>query len=98
MTLGSDLLFFLGGWVAAQAIFHGYEAHTPPGKRLVKLMIMTAVLMTVRIFFGRRAFYGFIALMTTGIAILHGYWFHYRHGIHWRTAEPREKYLRLIGH
>ena len=40
---------------------------------------------------------GAIASPTPGMAILHGYWFHFRYGIHWRTAEPREQYLRLIG-
>ncbi|MEJ2263719.1 MAG: hypothetical protein P8X95_09755 [Anaerolineales bacterium] len=25
------------------------------------------------------------------------YWFHFRHGVHWRTAEPRDRYLQLIG-
>ena len=97
MSFGFDLLFLLGGWAAAQVVFHGYEAHVPPGKRLVKLLAMTAMLMTVRTLFGRRAFYTLLALMTVGMAVLHGYWFHHRHGVHWRTAEPRDKYLRLLG-
>jgi hypothetical protein len=97
MAPGFDLLVFFVGWVAGQLIFHGYEAHVPPMKRLVKLSVMTLIFAAVRNACGRRSFYGLLTLMTAGMAILHGYWFHHRHGIHWRTAEPREKYLQVIG-
>ena len=97
MALWFDWLFFFAGWVAGQTVFHGYEAHVPPMKRLAKLLVMTLLFAAVRIALGRRFFYGLLGLMTAAMAGLHGYWFHHRHGIHWRTAEPREKYLELIG-
>ena len=96
MAPGFDLLFYFAGWVAGQLIFHGYEAHGPPVKRLAKLSVMALIFAAVRIACGRRFFYGLLALMTAGMAVLHGYWFHHRHGIHWRTAEPRGRYLQLI--
>jgi hypothetical protein len=97
MSLRFDLFVFFAGWVTGQLIFHAYEAHVPITKRAAKLLAMTGVFAIVHVVLGRRFFYGLLALMTTGMTVLHGYWFHYRHGIHWRTAEPREKYLQLIG-
>lgn len=59
--------------------------------------MLAPVLFAVHWLTGRVWFYGLLALMTAGIAILHGYWFHYSNGIHWRTAEPLDRYLELIG-
>lgn len=92
-----DIAIFLGGWIVAQLLFNGFEEHEPWSKRLTKIAVLTIIFGAVDYFLGRSFFYGLLGLMAIGIAILHGYWFHYRHGIHWRTAQPRDKYLRLIG-
>lgn len=97
MAIIFDFLFFFSGWLAGQVLFHGYEAHVSLAKRLFKLLVMTLVFVSVYRTLGRAFFYGLLALMTAGMALLHGYWFHYRHGVHWRTAEPKGKYLQLIG-
>lgn len=97
MAMVLDLSIFVAGWVLAQILFKGYEAHVPLAKRAAKLAVLTLVFSPIHYFFGRGFFYGLLALMSVGIGILHGYWFHYRNGIHWRTAEPRDKYLQLIG-
>ncbi len=97
MTIGFDLAVFVGGWLVAQALFHGFEAHVPLTKRLTKLLVMALIFAAIHYGLGRPYFYGLLGVMTLGIAILHGYWFHHRHGIHWRKAEPRDKYLELIG-
>ncbi len=92
-----DLSIFLLGWFLAQILFYGYEAHVPWSKRISKLIVLFVVFLPIHYFGGRGIFYGLLLLMTAGIAILHGYWFHFKNGIHWRTAEPRDKYLLLIG-
>ena len=92
-----DMTIFFGGWLAAQILFKDYEAHVPLLKRLSKLGVLFLIFFAIYYFWGRWLFYSLLGLMAVGIGILHGYWFHVRHGIHWRTAEPREKYLRLIG-
>lgn len=97
LTILLDMAIFISSWAVAQLLFNGYEAHEPWSKRLTKLAVLTAVFLAVRLLLARPYFYGLLGLMTTGIAILHGYWFHYRHDIHWRKAEPRDKYLQLIG-
>lgn len=93
-----DLGILVGGWLAAQILFHGYEAHVPLAKRTAKLAVLFVVFLAIHLIAGRSIFFAFLLLMTLGIAVLHGYWFHCRHGVHWRTAEPREKYFRLIGY
>ena len=97
MTVAIDIFVFLCAWGIAQWVFRGYEAHVSLQKRFIKLAVLLGVLVFVHLLFGPIAFFGVLALLTVGIAVLHGYWFHYRHGIHWRTAEPKDKYLTLIG-
>lgn len=92
-----DMLILVAGWLLAQFLFNGFEAHVPLAKRVSKLLVIFVIFLVIDLFVGRWLFYALLLLMTVGIGILHGYWFHRRHGIHWRTAEPREKYLRLIG-
>ena len=97
MTIVVDMSIFLLGWLIAQILFSGYEAHVPLGKRIGKFAVLFVIFLAIDYFVGRWLFYGLLLVMTVAIAILHGYWFHYRHGIHWRTAEPRAEYLELIG-
>lgn len=97
MDLWTDLLVLTTGWALSQALFNGYEAHVRWSKRLGKFVTIALVFAAVHFFIGRVVFYGLLALMTAAIAVLHGYWFHHRNGIHWRTAEPRARYLELIG-
>ena len=92
-----DVAFFTSVWLTAQWIFRGYEAHVPLSKKLAKFALLAFVFFAIHQVAGRAWFYSLLAVMAVGIGLLHGYWFHYRHGIHWRTAEPRNKYLNLIG-
>lgn len=92
-----DAVVFDSGWLIGLRIFRGYDAHVHPRKRLIKFALLAVVFFAIHQLAGRQWFFGLLMVMVVGIAILHGYWFHYRHGIHWRTAEPREEYLRLLG-
>ncbi|MEM7334232.1 MAG: hypothetical protein AAF490_19255 [Chloroflexota bacterium] len=92
-----DLCLLFLGWFVAQIVFNEYEAHVPLSKRVFKFCIILIALSAIHYFGSRIAFFSVIALMSIGIGILHGYWFHYRNGIHWRTAHPKEKYFQLIG-
>ena len=92
-----DAAVFVTGWLIGLRVFRGYDAHVRPSRRLIKFGLLAVVFFAIHRLAGRQWFYGVLLVMAAGIAFLHGYWFHYRHGIHWRTAEPREKYLRLIG-
>ena len=92
-----ELSVWVLSWVVGSLVFAGYEAHVPWTKRMLKLVVMLGVLTVVHILLGRFWFYGLLAAAGVGMAVLHGWWFHQRHGVHWRTAEPRARYLALIG-
>lgn len=91
-----DALLFIIPWLTAQVVFHGFEAHLPLTRRLTKSAIIGVILACIYVVAGKNIYYATLALMTLLIAILHGYYFQYRHGIHWRKAEPRERYLELV--
>ena len=97
MEINLDAFIFVATWLVAQRFFHGFEAHVPLKKRLTKFAMIGVILSIIYATAGRGAYYGALALMAGGIAVLHGYYFQYRHGIHWRKAEPRDRYLALIG-
>jgi Mg/Co/Ni transporter MgtE len=90
-----DLVVFLAVAIAANVVFDGFERHLPLRRRAAKLAALAAVLATIGHFAGRAAFWGVIAALTLAQIVLHAWWFP-RHGVHWRTAEPRERYLALI--
>jgi hypothetical protein len=92
-----EFAIVVASWGIASVVFRGYEAHVPWSKRVWKLLVVLVLLTTVHLVAGRVWFYACLGALSAGIAVLHGYWFHHKHGIHWRTAEPRAAYLRLIG-
>lgn len=92
-----DISVLIFGWAIGQFVFNGFEAHVPWRRRIMKFVVIAGILTIFHQVIGRWLFYTALIAMSLGIALLHGYWFHYRHGIHWRTAQPREKYLALIG-
>lgn len=87
-----DTTIFVGCWLIAQRVFRGYEADVHLGKRLTKFFLLGLVSLLVHQLAGRLWFYVLLFLAACAIAFLHGYWFHYRHGTHWRTAEPRDRF------
>ena len=63
----------------------------------MKLAVLSGLFLLLHHLAGRIWAFALLGVMTLGMIALHGYWFQYLNGIHWRTAEPRDKYLRLIG-
>jgi uncharacterized membrane protein len=81
--------------IAYFIVFNNFEKHVSIQNRVTKLFIVVGVLAVIGILFGRFAFWGVIALMTTGQVYLHGVYFP-KHGINGLTAEPYDKYLETI--
>ena len=97
LVFGLDISLLFGRWGLGQWLFRGYEAHICLSRKLLKLTVLSDLLLTVCQGLGRGVFYGLLGLLSLDIVFLHGLWFHKRHGIHWRKAEPRDKDLRLTG-
>ena len=82
------------GWAIGNVLFNAYERHVPPVRRLLKLLILIGLVCLLHVIGGRWLVFTVLALMALGMAVLHVWWFP-KHGIHWRTAEPYDEYLKL---
>jgi len=65
-------------------------------RRLVKLLIGTAVAVAVSATAGRGWFFALVGVMLMAVLIIHGWWLP-RLGVNGFTAEPRERYHALRG-
>lgn len=83
-------IFAVGG-----VLFGRFEEHKPRGRRLLKVIIVTAIVVTLAATVGRAWAYGFMAIPLLGAAYVHLVWLPKR-GINGWTAEPRDKYLQLV--
>ncbi len=91
-----DLVIVVAGWLAGNVVFRAFERHVSVRKRIAKLAVILAVLYGVGMIGGRGAIYGMLLLMVAGMTALHAWWFP-KHGVNGLTAEPYDRYLRLIG-
>src|SRR3712207_3580422 len=83
-------IFFVGN-----VLFGRFEEHKPRGRRLLKVIIVTAVVVTLAATVGRVWAYSVMAVPLIAAAYVHLVWLPKR-GISGWTAEPRDKYLELV--
>ena len=91
-----DFAIVITGWLVGNVLFNAFERHVSVQKRLGKLALILVVLYGVGAVGGRLAGYGLLGAMTAGMTLLHAWWFP-KHGVNGLTAEPCDRYLRLIG-
>jgi hypothetical protein len=85
-------LAVLYGIFAVGGIFFGhFEAHTPPWRRLLKVIALTVVTLTLYYTIGRPWSLAWLALPLLFAAYVHGIVLP-RHGINGLTGEPHERY------
>ena len=58
-----DFGIFFAGWLVAQVVFRGYEAHIPVSKSILKLAILFVVFLAIHYFVGRWLFYSLLLIM-----------------------------------
>jgi hypothetical protein len=90
-----DVAVVLGIFAVGNILFGRFEEHKPRGRRLLKVVIIVAVVLLVAEAWGRAAAYGLLALPLLAAAYVHLRWLP-KHGIDGWTAEPRDKYLELV--
>ncbi len=90
-----DFIIIISGWVIGNMIFNNFEKHLHWTRRTLKLIFILIFLYLINLLFGRIAIYITLIIILIGIIILHFYWFQ-KKGINPITAEPRDKYLKLI--
>ena len=94
-TLWFDAAIVLGMFAAGSILFGHFEAHRPKWRRLLKMAVVLAVILTLSATVGRAWAYGVLMLPLLGAAYVHLRWLP-KHGINGWTGEPRDRYLELV--
>ena len=95
-----DTLWFEVAVVAMFAlgnIFFGhFEEHTPRWRKVLKMFLFTAVVVSLSAFLGRAWAFGFLGLVLLAVTYVHVVWLPSK-GINGWTGEPKDKYYALRG-
>jgi hypothetical protein len=94
-TIWFDVAVVMTIFAVGSVLFGRFEEHKPRGRRLLKVAIVTAVVVTLAATAGRVWAYGVMAIPLIAAAYAHLVWLPKR-GINGWTAEPRDKYLELV--
>ena len=94
-TLWFDAAVVLGTFAVGNILFGHFEAHRPKWRRLLKVALFLAVVLSLSATLGRIWAYAFLALPLAAAAYVHLVWLP-SHGINGWTGEPRDRYLELV--
>jgi predicted small integral membrane protein len=90
-----DAAVVLGLFALGSILFGHFEAHRPKWRRVLKVLIFVALILTLSITVGRVWAYGVLMLPLLGAAYVHLRWLP-KHGVNGWTGEPRDRYLELV--
>lgn len=96
-VLWFDTTIVLGIFAVGSILFGHFEEHRPKWRRLLKVAIVLAVVLSLSATVGRVWAFGVLSVPIIGAAIVHVWWLP-RNGINGWTGEPKERYYELIGH
>lgn len=86
-----SMLFALGN-----VLFGHFEEGTPKWRRVLKMVLVTAVAVSISAWFGRGWFWAFLVVMLLPPLYVHLWWLPSK-GINGWTGEPRDEYYKLRG-
>ena len=95
-TLWFDVAVVMAIFAFGNILFGRFEEHKPRWRRVLKPIIVLAVTLTLSATADRRWAYGVLAIPLLIAAWVHVYWLP-KHGVNGWTAEPRDRYLELVG-
>lgn len=90
-----DAAVVLGIFAVGSILFGHFEEHKPKWRRLLKVALVLAVVLTVSATVGRVWAYTLLAVPILGAAYVHLRWLP-AHGVNGWTGEPKERYLELV--
>lgn len=90
-----ELAIVMAIFAFGSILFGHFEEHKPKWRRVLKVILTTAIFVFLSATFGRVIAFGFLALPLLGAAVVHLWWLP-KNGVSGWTAEPREKYYELI--
>jgi hypothetical protein len=94
-TLWFDIAVVMSIFAFGSVLFGRFEEHKPRGRRVLKVIVVVAVVVGLAATAGRVWAYGVLSIPLLAAAWVHLVWLP-KHGINGWTGEPREKYLRLM--
>ncbi|HKP29125.1 MAG TPA: hypothetical protein VJU15_06965 [Gemmatimonadales bacterium] len=95
-TYWFDFAMLYGLLSLGSILFGRFEDWKPRWRRVLKVFIMTGVFFALLQFGGRQVAWGVIGALMLVVVYLHAVWLPSK-GINGWTAEPRDKYLDLVG-
>jgi hypothetical protein len=94
-TYWFDIAVVMSIFAIGNILFGHFEEHNPKWRRLLKVVIVLAMVLGLISTAGRGWAYLFIAMLLAGAAYIHLRWLP-KHGINGWTGEPKDKYLELV--
>lgn len=94
-TLWFDVAMVMSIFAIGTILFGHFEEHKPKWRRVLKVVIVLALVVGISGTVGRTWAYAVLSLPLIGAAIIHLWWLP-KHGINGWTGEPKEKYYELI--
>ena len=93
-SLWFDAAIVLGIFAIGNILFGHFEEHRPKWRRVLKVVLVLATVLTISANFGRGWALGLLLLPLSAAAYIHLVWLP-AHGVNGWTGEPKEKYLDL---
>ena len=90
-----DVAVVMSIFAIGNVLFGRFEEHKPRVRRVLKVVLVTAIAVGIAQIAGRTWAYGLLLIPLAVAAWVHLVWLP-RHGINGWTAEPRDKYLELV--
>jgi hypothetical protein len=91
-----DVAVVMGIFAIGGICFGRFEEHKPRWRRVLKVALVLGITLALATWGGRGWAYGVLLLPALGAAYVHLIWLPKR-GVNGWTAEPRERYLELVG-
>lgn len=91
-----DLAIILGVFALGAICFGRFEEHKSRGRRVAKVIVVSAVYVWIAQAGGRPFAAAFLAFFAVFAVAVHAWWLP-KNGINGWTAEPYDEYLALIG-
>jgi hypothetical protein len=95
-TYWFDVAITMTVFMLGHLSFGRFVEHQPRGRRLLKSLLGMAILVGTSAWAGRVWMFALLGAIAVGVFAVHGWWLP-RNGVNGWTAEPRDRYLALIG-
>ena len=95
-TYWFDVALIAAIFAVGNILFGHFEMHKPKWRRVLKVPVVIALFVGVDAAAGRGWMWALFAAVCAAVLVIHAWWLP-KHGVDGWTAEPRERYLALLG-